>query len=1126
MNKRLATISGPTPETPISPSVPSATVDFDEPFEKEYSDEEDFELLIGFDVENAKHRLYNMNNSIILSINENQQRDMFLEVGVNVSFENPWKQIAKQFLEDHLTSDTYEMKILKEKLKEIEDDPLLLIGYVPHLSNESNDKFIIYLDELTCTEASEIIKRLEAVERRKVMKSIVKYPRAYQSMGSEQEVDLFVKKKRENIVDVELQSVYPMRYTNSNFGFRFADDVRDGYAELIPNKKIPIENIHRKMIDRSIQSGLLKITEEQQTDPTFPTNAWSQYLYEIDEEIEVIKDPVETIPDEQQDENDVPMILDRKKSKEEIPTVTNVGKVEEFKPSKQIAELLEILEFNQIDMYRNDYPSIAKTEIIKYKKPFIEEVCCFENISKCKGRNVISMDWHPEFSGVCVVAYGFNLTTKTIKDGEEVDVVKRTIIERNPILVWSFDDPLYPKLELEAIREISCISFCPYNGNIIVGGTLNGQIIIWDITGRLQKIEAEERETLTPEQIKNRSEIREFMNWSFLNDSNKIVLPAATSSIERSHENAITSIKWMATNYQCTSKGVLKQDLEHETQYRQFVTTSLDGNFCVWTLDWTIASDEAAKIVKVVRKINLPEELKEESSPFKSIDQMFHPHFKLAFSRPILSFTFNEGEFICSPLKKVTKNSDISNRIIYNIKAVKKEFFNPKMIVGTSVGEIILFSWEGSDFSNGAILNHQTMVKDLFAFIHDGPVTHATRNPFYSDVFISLGGFIFAIWHDGFKEFPIFWRRRESRLTGCQWSLDRPSVFFLISEDGTFEIWDLTNRIDIPSMEESLGGYMLTFVLQHKLMLSKRLLAIADYNTNLRIFTIPSAFVHQLPDEIQVFTQLINEEIERKKGQEQWKIEWYESNKDIVEARNVAEKELNDELEKKEKLRREYEEKRAEMAEIEAQKRAKKQAKKMVFDLPQRLEKKYNEQNYKRLLKVLMERKKVDKELLDKQTKVLKERMRYNEQKRVAIKENFSKINEDLSTIRARLIPVEEYQASRNELATEAVDEILRSKLDYQLIEEQSLAQLETLPEMHPMTKADILRRCKENRDWLNQSMGGGDRLSFENSKLKRHIRKMSDLSVISHFPGNRSVTFSADLKDHDSRLIDTPISN
>jgi len=70
------------------------------------------------------------------------------------------------------------------------------------------------------------------------------------------------------------------------------------------------------------------------------------------------------------------------------------------------------------------------------------------------------------------------------------------------------------------------------------------------------------------------------------------------SAIERSHEDAITSIKWMARNYQCTSKGLLKEDREHNTQYRQFVTTSLDGNIFIWTLDWTLAADEAAKIVK------------------------------------------------------------------------------------------------------------------------------------------------------------------------------------------------------------------------------------------------------------------------------------------------------------------------------------------------------------------------------------------------------------------------------------------------------------------------------------------------------------------------------------------------
>jgi len=68
--------------------------------------------------------------------------------------------------------------------------------------------------------------------------------------------------------------------------------------------------------------------------------------------------------------------------------------------------------------------------------------------------------------------------------------------------------------------------------------------------------------------------------------------------------------------------------------------------------------------------------------------------------------------------------------------------------------------------------------------------------------------------------------------------------------------------------------------------------------------------------------------------------------------------------------------------------------------------------------------------------------MRYNEQKRVAIKESFSRIDEDLSTIRARLVPIEEYQATREELATEVVDEILEIKLDYQAIEGQALEQV------------------------------------------------------------------------------------
>lgn len=196
----------------------------------------------------------------------------------------------------------------------------------------------------------------------------------------------------------------------------------------------------------------------------------------------------------------------------------------------------------------------------------------------------------------------------------------------------------------------------------------------------------------------------------------------------------------------------------------------------------------------------------------------------------------------------------------------------------------------------------------------------------------------------------------------------------------------------------------------------------------------------------------------------------------------------------------------------------------MVYDLPERMEKKWNDQNYKRLLKIMMERKKVDKELLEQQTKILKDQIRYNEQKKVAIKESFSRIDEDLSTIRARLIPIEEYQSTRAELATETVDRILKVNLDYQGIEVQALEKIEKQPDMQPMKLPEIHRRCKLNRDILNQSVGGGARAKFERYRRERQQQQMSRYSSISHMPGSRSVTFSTDLRDHDGRLIDTPV--
>jgi len=63
-----------------------------------------------------------------------------------------------------------------------------------------------------------------------------------------------------------------------------------------------------------------------------------------------------------------------------------------------------------------------------------------------------------------------------------------------------------------------------------------------------------------------------------------------------------------------------------------------------------------------------------------------------------------------------------------------------------------------------------------------------------------------------------------------------------------------------------------------------------------------------LPNEKTLFAKFINDEVQRKQNQQQWKTEWYESNKDIVDAKSVAEQEIQQERERREKQRREIDE--------------------------------------------------------------------------------------------------------------------------------------------------------------------------------------------------------------------------
>lgn len=404
------------------------------------------------------------------------------------------------------------------------------------------------------------------------------------------------------------------------------------------------------------------------------------------------------------------------------------------------------------------------------------------------------------------------------------------------------------------------------------------------------------------------------------------------SNIENSHESTITCIKWLPRNLQCTVSGQVRPDQEKKTRFRQFLTTSIDGTILFWNLDWK----EDSKTFKKNYKVNLPDELQKEVSSYCKIDNLWNPHYKINIGRPITSIGIKEGHYSYEPTTRPLPVNDISHRIVHKVTEIDELDFQAKLTFGTLLGEVIAGHWEGFEYSKGAVVNSETMHQEPYAIVHDGAVICIEGNPFLPKVFISLGGNVFALWWEDYKSAPIFWRKRPCRLTAMQWSMDRPSVFYVTCENGSLEIWDLNGedfstlftyylnnflaRIDLPSMIESLGGNILTGVSQHKLSLAKKVLAIADFNTNLRILTIPNAFIYQLPDEVEILQSFIADEVERKKEQENWKKIWYLKNKDIIEAKKLADEQIKAEVDKKDRDRKEMEEYKARVAVDDAKK--------------------------------------------------------------------------------------------------------------------------------------------------------------------------------------------------------------
>lgn len=105
---------------------------------------------------------------------------------------------------------------------------------------------------------------------------------------------------------------------------------------------------------------------------------------------------------------------------------------------------------------------------------------------------------------------------------------------------------------------------------------------------------------------------------------------------------------------------------------------------------------------------------------------------------------------------------------------------------------------------------------------------------------------------------------------------------------------------------------------------------------------------------------------------------------------------------------------------------------KPIYDLPERLQQRWEDMNVKRLMKTLLALKQFDPETIAMHIKPEKDRLAYNKLKQHAMEENFCNIQHEISDIRARLVPEQDAdeEAERLEFIQQNVDNMALAQMN------------------------------------------------------------------------------------------------
>lgn len=809
----------------------------------------------------------NIENVERVKLNPEMQRELGCLVGEHVFLEYPWAYVDRNVIAKYAKLSDSSLAPFREIIDIYEADTFL-VGYSSIQLN--SDDFVICLTEKAKRLIQQRNKTITGIISRKVIDRVIKTARPWNSLGSDTEVDENFVRNRRKFFEIEI--LLPGRMLNSSrtLNDRGASDSRDSYIQLV-NEDEKFENIERKCISKAIQTCLQPRETFVQTCPIFPKNAWTQYDHEdILKETPVVEEKKQVNEESERNNDNRSQVKNIDQSNEDLEDEKPKEKtpLELFLETRS-QEMIDVIKYNAaVNLYVDDIESLSKQEnkISTIEVTTLSEQVSFIDLSFTGNKAISDISLHSKFKEHVAISYitisNRTLKTECLSEGEF----------QTRVLVWKLNDPLRPHLVLQDHREIYSVSFCPYNDDYVIGGCSTGQVIIWNINHYLNNISDNKT-----------------VKFRTAQNNLPILRPTVVSHKHHSHRLPIRKIRWIPAKYRIESNGNLTRS--SITSNIVFLTVSEDGIVIVWNVCF-----------RSRRTVN------HDSEDF---DELLHPIFRLKI--PIFSENSQSFTPLCFCLDEQNENSPDTNDS-------KNKDFRKYLWLGCAEG-LLKCKWGEHAYEGNLTDTVECNILNC-SYVHNGPVIEIVRSSHVRDVLLSIGGQVFAIWNDDHMDSPLFWRRNSARYTSCCWA-NEPGVFFLGSEDGNLEVWNINSDSNQPIFTQVVSSRSVTCLILLPLFRGEdvKMIGVGDHGGLFRAFKEPEICRGSVTTErMDWFEEYAWRETRRKKLFASWQNDFL-ANDPVVIAKRSARR--DEEREKKakearEKLRREQQTR----LRLEAEKRA------------------------------------------------------------------------------------------------------------------------------------------------------------------------------------------------------------